>query len=129
MAAPAVASESHARVVRRRGVCSQPGSSARVIEVSAIDAVRRYAEFPPAAAEVSLGLVIPTRNRARLAIEAVRSVLNEQGCRFEVFVSDNSTDETEVRRLADFCAQEADPRLTYLRPEAALGMPAHWDWA
>jgi hypothetical protein len=97
--------------------------------VNSIGSVRRYPEFPPAAGDVSLGIVIPTRNRARLAIEAARSVLREQGCRFDVFVSDNSTDETEVRLLADFCAREADPRLTYLRPEAALGMPAHWDWA
>jgi hypothetical protein len=77
----------------------------------------------------SLAVVIPTRDRASLAIDAVRSLLGQRGCSLHVLVSDNSTDDDEVARLVRFCDRSADPRLTYLRPPEPLAMPAHWDWA
>lgn len=44
-----------------------------------------------------------------------------------VFVSDNSTDADEQRRLEGFCARLAG-RVEYLRPPEPLTMPAHWEW-
>jgi len=77
----------------------------------------------------SLTLVIPTRNRAQLAIAAVDGLLAEAGDRMRLLVSDNSTDEEQARALAGFCEARSDPRLTYLRAAAAMPQPAHWDWA
>ncbi len=74
-------------------------------------------------------VVIPTRNRAAIAANAIRSVLNQPPENVAVLVSDNSTSETERDALAEFCAKQADSRLRYVRPPEALSMPAHWDWA
>ena len=74
-------------------------------------------------------VVIPTRNRAAIAANAIRSVLNQPAENVSVLVSDNSTSETEREMLAEFCAKHADSRLRYVRPPDALSMPAHWDWA
>lgn len=77
----------------------------------------------------ALAVVIPTSNRASLAIAACRSLLAQDGVQLEVFVSDNSTRGDESAVLARFCREAADPRLTYLRPDGHLAMPTHWDWA
>ena len=78
---------------------------------------------------VALAVLIPTRNRASLAIRAIESLLDRQECELEVFVSDNSSSDDERRRLEESCARRAHPRLTYLRPPAPLQMSEHWDWA
>lgn len=72
---------------------------------------------------VTIAAIIPTRNRASLAVNAVRSLLS-QDVDAEIFVSDNSTDPEPLRA---FCSTE--PRVRYLRPPAELSMPSHWDWA
>lgn len=74
-------------------------------------------------------VVIPTRNRAAIATNAIRSVLNQPVENVAVLVSDNSTSETERETLAGFCEKQSDSRLRYVRPPEALAMPAHWDWA
>ena len=74
-------------------------------------------------------VIIPTRNRADLAISAIRSVLNEPVDDVRVLVSDNSTAESEKIALADFCRQLLDPCLLYVVPPEALVMTEHWDWA
>ena len=76
----------------------------------------------------SITFVIPTRNRAELAMRAAAGLLGEGGAELRVVVSDNSTDEDQAGRLASFCSARADARLTYLRAPD-LVMPAHWDWA
>lgn len=77
----------------------------------------------------SLLVVIPTRNRAELAINAINAVLSQENCELELIVSDNSTDATEVARLADYCQQSVDKRLRYIRPPQPLAMTEHWNWA
>src|SRR5688500_12603724 len=77
----------------------------------------------------SLAIVIPTANRAELAIAACESLVQQTGCEFHVFVSDNSTDAQQVQRLADACAAFDRSRVTYLRPPEPLRMATHWDWA
>ncbi|MCA1817682.1 MAG: glycosyltransferase [Acidobacteria bacterium] len=75
-------------------------------------------------------VVIPTRNRADLAANAIRSVLAQSAAAVAgVVVSDNSTDPAESSRLAAFCEAAGDARLRYVRPPQPLLMAAHWDWA
>lgn len=72
---------------------------------------------------VSIAALIPTRNRADLAIAAARSLL-DQDCPIEIFLSDNSpSPEAAIR---DFCNSEKG--VHYLRPTRELSMPEHWDW-
>lgn len=76
-----------------------------------------------------MAVVLPTRKRPALAIAAIRSLLSQSGCAFQVVVSDNSSSDDDVRQLADFCRAAGDARLLYIRPPEALPMPAHWNWA
>lgn len=78
---------------------------------------------------MKITLVIPTRNRSALAMEAIRSLLGQEGCALEVVVSDNSSSEDDVRRLAEFCGASGHARLHYVRPPHAMGHAPHWDWA
>jgi hypothetical protein len=78
---------------------------------------------------MKLGVIIPTRHRAELAIASIRSLLAQDHPELVVVVSDNSSREEDVRLLAEFCRTTADPRLLYIRPPEALPMPAHWNWA
>lgn len=73
-------------------------------------------------------VVIPTRNRAPLAKNAIRSVLEQEVANVHVLVSDNSVDETQKDDLARFIASIDDPRLRYVRPPQSLSMTAHWQW-
>ena len=77
----------------------------------------------------SLAIVIPTANRAELAIAACESLVQQTGCDFHVFVSDNSTEPEQQQRLAEGCAAFDAARVTYLRPPEPLRMATHWDWA
>jgi hypothetical protein len=76
----------------------------------------------------SITLVIPTRNRAEMAMSAATGLLAQGGEEVRVVVSDNSPDEDQASRLADFCVRLDEPRLTYLRAPQ-MPMPSHWDWA
>jgi glycosyltransferase involved in cell wall biosynthesis len=78
---------------------------------------------------ISVAIVIPTRNRADLAAEAVRSLLAIDDERLQVVVSNNSSDPEHVSRLENFCARVADRRVLHLRPAHSLPMAEHWDWA
>jgi hypothetical protein len=74
-------------------------------------------------------VVVPTRNRAQLAMNAVRSVLEQPVENVAVMISDNSTLDSERDELAAFCNGLSDPRVRYVRPPEPLAMPAHWEWA
>jgi glycosyltransferase involved in cell wall biosynthesis len=74
-------------------------------------------------------IVIPTRNRAQLAMNAVRSVLDQPVNNLQVMVSDNSTSEPDREEVSSFCVGLNDARLSYVRPPESLAMTAHWDWA
>jgi hypothetical protein len=77
----------------------------------------------------SLLVVIPTRNRAQLAIGAIQSVLSQEVDNVRVLVSDNSTIAEEATSLSRYCEQLKDERLRYLATPADLPMSPHWDWA
>src|SRR5687768_1389671 len=74
-------------------------------------------------------VVVPTRNRAQIAKNAIRSVLDERIDGVQVMVSDNSTSEPDREELAQFCSELNDSRIRYVRPAEPLPMPAHWQWA
>ena len=73
-------------------------------------------------------VVIPTRNRAQIAMNAIRSVLDQRVDGVDVMVSDNSTSESDREQLAEFCAALNNSRVRYVRPPQALAMTAHWQW-
>jgi len=73
-------------------------------------------------------VVIPTRNRAEIAVNAIRSVLDQPVENMKVLVSDNSTSETDREALFAFCATLSDDRLRYVRPPQPMAIPNHWDW-
>jgi len=77
--------------------------------------------------DFSLAVVIPTRNRAALAIEAIRSLLDVDAFALRIIVSDNSSRADEADRLANFCGQH--PNIIYVRSPDSLPMGTHWDWA
>jgi glycosyltransferase involved in cell wall biosynthesis len=74
-------------------------------------------------------IVVPTRNRAQLAMNALRSVLEQSVDNVEVMVSDNSTSEQDREELAAFCANLSESRVRYVRPPEPFAMPDHWEWA
>ena len=78
---------------------------------------------------ISCVVIIPTRNRAALAKNAICSVLSHQGDDLQLIVSDNSTSTEEKRDLSSFCANFADSRLKYITPPQPLAMPLHWEFA
>ena len=73
-------------------------------------------------------VLIPTRNRASLAIAAIDSVLADRPAEVEIVVSDNSTDELEVTQLEVACNARGHV-VGRIRPAEPMSMAAHWDWA
>ena len=73
---------------------------------------------------MKLAAVVPTAHRGALAIEAVQSLLLDQDCPVEVFVSDASA--SPDASLREFCR---DSSVEYLRAEPGILSPRHWDWA
>ena len=86
-------------------------------------------EVSTAGKYVGMVVVVPTRNRTQLAMNAVRSVLEQAVGNVAVMISDNSTVDSELDDLAAFCAGLSDARVRYVRPPEPLAMPDHWDWA
>ncbi|HSA06018.1 MAG TPA: glycosyltransferase [Candidatus Gastranaerophilales bacterium] len=76
-----------------------------------------------------LAIIIPTRNRAELAKNAINSVLEQGQDDVYVIFSDNSTEELEVEELKSFCDKLNHPNLTYIRSPESMSMTNHWDWA
>ncbi len=74
-------------------------------------------------------VIVPTRNRAELAVAAVESALAAETDRVRVLVSDNSNETSERAALDDACARLADERLRRMAPPEPLAMGAHWEWA
>lgn len=75
-------------------------------------------------------VVVPTRNRSELAINAINSVLKlSPTSSVFVLVSDNSTSPEEIKKLSAFCRGITHKRLRYIRPAEPLPMTEHWDWA
>jgi hypothetical protein len=74
-----------------------------------------------------LTILIPSRNRARLARRTIESLRAQDIPGVSIVVSDNSTDEREREQLAAACAELDD--VHYLSPPGDLAMTDHWNWA
>lgn len=74
-------------------------------------------------------VVIPTRNRATLALNAIASALEQRAENVSVMVSDNSTSESERDAVANYCRNRAGESLRYVNPPQSLSMSGHWEWA
>lgn len=73
-------------------------------------------------------IVIPTRNRAALAANALRSVLECKSEDIEVLLSDNSTAKSEAEQLATVVGEFHDARVTLCAPPTNMTMTHHWNW-
>jgi len=73
-------------------------------------------------------VAIPTKNRADLVGDALKSVLDQTFTEFEVVVCDNS-DEAESEETAVAVAEVDDPRVRYVRTSGRLSMPDNWERA
>jgi glycosyl transferase family 2 len=71
-------------------------------------------------------VVIPTKARPTLLRDALHSVVRQDFADYEVIVSDNFNDARTRHTVEPFLE---DPRLRYVRTDADLPMPAHWEWA
>jgi len=77
-----------------------------------------------------LVVIIPTRNRANLAAKAISSILNQPECDdVHILVSDNSTEDNDIKVASHFCEQKKDKRLRYIKTPKPLSMASHWNWA
>ena len=76
-----------------------------------------------------LTVVIPTRNRAKLAMNAIRSVLEQSVENLQILVSDNSTIRSEANELSSFCKSLINNKVHYIVPPNQMPMTQHWDWA
>jgi hypothetical protein len=74
-------------------------------------------------------VVVPTRNRSDIAINAVRSLLSGAEKSLTIFLSDNSTLPEHTHQLERFVNDCGDQRLLLRRPPRAMSMTHHWDWA
>jgi hypothetical protein len=79
---------------------------------------------------ISLLVLIPTRNRATLAVRAATSILDQSAkCPIQVVISDNSTEPEQSDQLSVFCRGIDRASLALIRPPQPLTMTAHWEWA
>jgi hypothetical protein len=74
-------------------------------------------------------VVVPTRNRAILASNAISSIVAHRRVDVQILVSDNSTDPEERKVLAAFCERLGEDNVHYVRPPAPMPVAAHWEWA
>ncbi len=79
---------------------------------------------------ILLSVVIPTHNRARYAIHAIRSILAIESLALELVISDTSTDgELEALVREGEGAPCGDPRFKYYRPAERLDMTGNHNFA
>ena len=77
---------------------------------------------------LKLAIVIPTRNRADLAINAIRSVLEARVPQLRIVVAENSTDPAERAKVREFCAASSVP-IDFAPPDVPLSMADNWNYA
>lgn len=78
---------------------------------------------------ITTTIIIPTRNRGRMACRAVASITNDRPVGTAVVVSDNSSNAGDRQVLRDFCADQDPDVVRYIQPPTAMSMSDHWEWA
>ncbi|MBC7805138.1 MAG: glycosyltransferase [Akkermansiaceae bacterium] len=81
----------------------------------------------PSADQPLISVLIPTRNRAVLVQETIRSVLTQQWGHFELVISNNNSSDNTQEVLEEIAA--GDKRVRVVSPPELLPMTAHWNWA
>jgi len=71
-------------------------------------------------------IVIPTKGRANLLVDAIGSVLQQDFSDYELIVSDNFNDERTKQTIDLF---KENLHIRYFRTESELNMPQHWEFA
>lgn len=74
----------------------------------------------------TLAVVVPTRNRSDLAINAIRSILEQRVPNVHVVVAENSTDSAERERVRAWCAT-AGRAVDFAPPDQPLSMAENWN--
>ena len=79
---------------------------------------------------IKLAVVVPTRNRGRMAVRSVGSILGCESNKSKIvaIASDNSTDPEESAVLEKYRI-EVGARMTLVRPSCPLPMTEHWNFA
>lgn len=77
--------------------------------------------------KIKICVLVPTRNRPDLALEAVRSISQIEG--LSVLVSDNSNEAAHAQSLEVNLRRLGRDDVTLVRPPAPLSMSEHWAWA
>lgn len=85
-------------------------------------------ERPLLSLNVSLVVVVPTRNRSDLLARALSSIMPQLPANSFVVVSDNSTTPAEVQNARWHVDSLDDARVLYWRAPVDMAMGAHWDW-
>jgi hypothetical protein len=88
--------------------------------------MREEAKTGPVGDSVQLLVVVPTRNRADLAIETAKSILRLNHPQLRLVVSDNSTSEHERELMR---GASGPLGMEVWRPHTPLPMSEHWNWA
>lgn len=71
-------------------------------------------------------VIIPTKNRPELLVDAIESVLRQDFFDYELIISDNYNDDRTKAAVETFLG---NPRLHYVRTDRELNMPDHWEFA
>lgn len=71
-------------------------------------------------------ILLPTKNRSIIVGDAIRSVLEQNLCDWELVVSDNDDSDTATR---DVVGGFQDPRIRYFRTSGKLAMHENWESA
>jgi hypothetical protein len=74
-------------------------------------------------------VIVPTRNRATPASNAIASIVAQRRVDVQILVSDNSTDPEERKVLAAFCERLGEDNVKYVCPPAPMPVAGHWEWA
>jgi len=74
-----------------------------------------------------VSVLIPTRNRARIVPETIKSVLQQTWGDFELVISNNHSKDDTATVLQEFAARDA--RIRLITPPEEFAMTDHWNWA
>lgn len=74
---------------------------------------------------VRISVVIPTRERSRTLVSALRTCVRQDYRNLEIVVSDNCSADNTRQAVASF----GDPRIRYIRTPARVGMSQNWEFA
>ena len=73
-----------------------------------------------------VSVLVPCFNQERWIYECLSSILQQQGCHYELIVSDDASIDRTFEIVRTVC--EGNPRVTFYRQPNRLGMVENWNW-